>query len=113
MSIQDTLQVAFNAANDRNPDAIMACWSEAGTYDNPMAGSPATGYAALRERMVNLVEGLEKTGAKLIVDRVTVGETNVVAEWHVEPRDGRHGVHVAGFDDAGKLTRVTVYPRVV
>jgi hypothetical protein len=111
MSIQDTLQVAFDAANERNPDAIMACWSDTGTYDNPMTGTPATGYDALRERMVNLVEGLAKTGATLIVDRVTVGETNVVAEWHVEPPDGRRGVHVAGFDEDGKLKRVTVYPR--
>lgn len=108
---RETLLAAFAGVNARSPDAIMACWSPAGTYDNPMTGTPATGYDAVRECMVNLCNGLEKTGSTLIVDRVTVGEANVVAEWHVEPRDGRRGVHVAEFDDSQKLRRVTVYPR--
>lgn len=111
MSLQDTMLAAFQGVNDRSPDAIMACWSADGTYDNPMTGTPATGSDAVRHCMVTLVDGLSKSGAKLIVDRVTVGEWHVIAEWHVEPRDGRRGVHVAEFDQAGKLKRVTVYPR--
>ena len=107
----DTLLAAFAGVNARSPDAIMACWSAAGVYDNPMTGTPAVGTDALRGAMVKLVDGLTKSGSSLVVDRVTVGESNVVAEWHVEPRDGRRGVHVADFDDDGKLKRVTVYPR--
>lgn len=103
---------AFKGVNDRSPDAIMACWNPTGVYDNPMVGQPAEGFDAVRQCMVNLCDGLGKSGHSLIVDRVTVGEHNVVAEWHVEPRDGRRGVHVADFDSAGKLKRVTVYPRV-
>ena len=109
--IRDTLLAAFAGVNARSPDAIMACWSVAGVYDNPMTGTPAEGTDALRGAMVKLVDGLTKSNSSLVVDRVTVGEANVVAEWHVEPRDGRRGVHVADFDAAGKLKRVTVYPR--
>ena len=111
MSIQDTMLAAFKGVNDRSPDGIMACWNREGVYDNPMIGKPATGYDDVRQCMVNLVEALSKTHSMLVVDRVTVGDRNVVAEWHVEPADGRKGVHVADFDDNGKLQRVTVYPR--
>lgn len=111
MTIQDTMLAAFAGVNARSPDAIMACWGADGVYDNPMTGTPAQGYDAVRQCMVNLCNGLEKTGSTLVVDRVTVGAANVVAEWHVEPRDGRRGVHVADFDAAGRLQRVTVYPR--
>lgn len=93
---------AFQGVNDRSPDAIMACWAAGGVYDNPMTGHAAEGDAAVRQCMVNLCDGLAKSGHTLTVDRLTVGEHNVVAEWHVEPRDGRRGVHVADFDAAGK-----------
>ena len=102
---------AFQGVNDRSPDAIMACWAEDGVYDNPMTGQAAEGYHAVRQCMVNLCDGLGRSGHSLVVDRLTVGERNVVAEWHVEPRDGRRGVHVAEFNDVSKLKRVTVYPR--
>jgi hypothetical protein len=102
---------AFKGVNDRSPDAIMACWASEGVYDNPMTGGAAEGYDAVRQCMVNLCDGLAKSGHSLVVDRVTEGERNVVAEWHVEPADGRRGVHVADFDANGKLKRVTVYPR--
>jgi hypothetical protein len=102
---------AFKGVNDRSPDGIMACWASDGVYDNPMVGQAAEGYDAVRQCMVNLCDGLGKSGHSLVVDRITLGEHNVVAEWHVEPKDGRKGVHVADFDAAGKLKRVTVYPR--
>lgn len=102
---------AFRGVNDRSPDAIMACWERDGVYDNPMTGTPAEGYDAVRQCMVSLVDGLTKTGSRLIVDRLTLGEWHVIAEWHVEPVDGRKGVHVADFSPAGKLRRVMVYPR--
>ena len=102
---------AFKGVNDRSPDAIMACWARDGVYDNPMTGQPAAGYDAVRQCMVNLCDGLGRSGHLLVVDRVTVGQHNVIAEWHVEPQDGRRGVHVADFDESGKLKRVTVYPR--
>lgn len=112
MSIEQTLLAAFAAVNDRSPDGIMACWNtEVGVYDNPMVGQPARGQAAIRQCMVNLVDGLSAKNQTLLVDRITVGKENVVAEWHVEPRDGRKGVHVAEFDDQQKLRRVVVYPR--
>ena len=111
MTIRDTMLAAFAGVNARSPDAIMACWGPEGVYDNPMTGTPARGTEAVRQCMVNLCDGLAKSGATLVVDRTTVGESNVVAEWHVEPRDGRRGVHVADFDADGKLRRVTVYPR--
>jgi hypothetical protein len=111
MTIRDTMLAAFDGVNARSPDAIMACWNAAGVYDNPMVGQPAEGYDAVRECMVNLCNGLAKSGSTLVVDRLTIGEANVVAEWHVKPRDGRRGVHVADFDERGKLRRVTVYPR--
>lgn len=110
-TLRQTMLAAFAGVNARDPDAVMACWNVDGIYDNPMTGKLAQGYDALRQCMVNLVDGLTKSGSTLVVDRVTVGESNVVAEWHVEPRDGRRGVHVADFDTAGKLKRVTVYPR--
>ncbi|MGC4031892.1 MAG: nuclear transport factor 2 family protein [Tepidisphaeraceae bacterium] len=102
---------AFKGVNDRSPDGIMACWASDGVYDNPMVGAAAEGYDAVRQCMVNLCDGLAKSGHFLVVDRVTIGEHNVVAEWHVEPVDGRKGVHVADFNADGKLKRVTVYPR--
>ena len=102
---------AFKGVNDRSADGIMACWSSDGVYDNPMVGEPAEGYDAVRQCMVSLIDGLSAKDQTLAVDRVTLGEHNVVAEWHVEPPDGRRGVHVADFNAAGKLKRVTVYPR--
>jgi len=111
MSIKDTMLAAFKGVNDYSPDAIMACWERHGIYDNPMVGTAAEGYDAVRQCMVNLVNAFQPNGQFLVVDRVTVGESNVIAEWHVEPRDGRRGVHVAEFSTAGKLKRVTVYPR--
>lgn len=111
MDRKATLLAAFKGVNDRSPDAIMACWATGGVYDNPMVGRPAEGNEAVRQCMVNLCDGLAKSGQSLVVDRVTVGGHNVIAEWHVEPADGRRGVHVADFDEAGKLKRVTVYPR--
>lgn len=111
MPHKDVMLAAFQGVNDRSPDAIMACWSSDGVYDNPMVGQAAEGYDAVRQCMVNLIDGLSKSGHSLVVDRITLGERNVVAEWHVEPADGRRGVHVADFDPAGKLKRVTVYPR--
>ena len=109
--LKDVMLAAFQGVNDRSPDGIMACWNPTGVYDNPMVGQPAEGFDAVRQCMVNLCDGLGKSGHSLVVDRVTVGENNVVAEWHVEPRDGRKGVHVADFDADRKLKRVTVYPR--
>ena len=111
MTSRDVMLAAFKGVNDRSPDAIMACWASEGVYDNPMTGGAAEGYDAVRQCMVNLCDGLAKSGHSLVVDRVTEGERNVVAEWHVEPADGRRGVHVADFDANGKLKRVTVYPR--
>ena len=111
MSQKETLLAAFKGVNDYSPDGIMACWERDGVYDNPMVGQAAEGYDAVRQCMVNLINTFQPKGQYLIVDRVTVGESNVIAEWHVEPRDGRRGVHVAEFSDAAKLKRVTVYPR--
>ena len=111
MSIKETMLAAFKGVNDYSPGAIMDCWEHSGVYDNPMVGQPAEGFDAVRQCMVNLVNVLQSNGQYLVVDRVTVGENNVIAEWHVEPRDGRRGVHVADYSDAGKLIRVTVYPR--
>ena len=104
------LLAAFEGVNAYDPDAIMACWTRDGVYDNPMVGSSQAGFDAVRSCMVNLTDGLKASGQKLVVDRVTPGNIVVVAEWHVEPRDGRRGVHVAEFD-GDKLIRVTVYPR--
>lgn len=111
MSIEQTLLAAFKAVNDRSPDGIMACWNRDGVYDNPMVGKAAKGFDDVRQCMVNLVNGLSASNQTLVVDRTTVGRNNVVAEWHVEPADGRKGVHVAEFDSQQKLQRVTVYPR--
>ncbi|MGN6506925.1 MAG: nuclear transport factor 2 family protein [Tepidisphaeraceae bacterium] len=108
---RDILLAAFAGVNDYSPDGIMACWEREGVYDNPMVGQAAEGFEAVRACMVNLVDGLRAKGQSLVVDRVTVGERHVLAEWHVEPRDGRRGVHVTEFGDHGKLRRVTVYPR--
>lgn len=107
----DTMLAAFKGVNDRSPDGIMACWTRDGVYDNPMVGAPAEGFDDVRQCMVNLIGGLSEKKQFLIVDRLTVGEKNVIAEWHVEPSDGRRGIHVADFSDDGKLKRVTVYPR--
>lgn len=111
MSRKATLRTAFDAVNAQSPDGIMACWNPEGTYDNPMVGSAQTGFDAVHTCMVNLVDGLTKTGQTLTVDRVTEGDTHVIAEWHVEPVDGRRGVHVAEFDAEDRLMHVTVYPR--
>ncbi|MEM1447192.1 MAG: nuclear transport factor 2 family protein [Planctomycetota bacterium] len=108
---RDTLLAAFEAVNAGSPDGIMDCWNPGGTYDNPMVGSAQTGYDAVRVCMVNLVDGLAKTGQTLTVDRVTEGDNHVMAEWHVEPPDGRRGLHVAEFDPEDRLMHVTVYPR--
>ena len=106
-----SLLAAFEAVNARSPDGVMACWNSDGVYDNPMVGHAQKGYADVRQCMVNLVDALVATGSSLVVDRVTAGESSVVAEWHVEPADGRRGVHVAEFDSAGKLLHVVVFPR--
>lgn len=111
MSRKDTLLAAFNAVNAQSPDSIMACWNHEGTYDNPMVGSAQTGFDDVHVCMVNLVDGLVKTGRTLTVDRITEGDTHVIAEWHVEPPDGRRGIHVAEFDAEDRLLHVTVYPR--
>jgi hypothetical protein len=89
----------------------MANWNRDGVYSNPLVGPAAKGYDAVREKMVNLCNGVRSRGEQLVVDRVTVGDNHVVAEWHVEPRNGRDGVHIADFDAAGKLIHVRVYPR--
>jgi hypothetical protein len=106
-----SLLAAFEGVNAYDPDAIMACWVRDGVYDNPMVGAAQTGFDAVRHCMANLTSGLKASGHRLVVDRVTPGRDVVVAEWHVEPPDGRRGVHVAEFADDGKLCRVTVYPR--
>ncbi|MEL7088956.1 MAG: nuclear transport factor 2 family protein [Planctomycetota bacterium] len=111
MSRRDTLLAAFDAVNAQSPDGIMACWNPDGTYDNPMVGSARTGYDDVHACMVNLVDGLAKTGQTLAVDRVTEGDHHVMVEWHVEPSDGRRGIHVAEFDAEDQLMHVTVYPR--
>ena len=111
MTHKEVMLAAFKGVNDRSPDAIMACWAGDGVYDNPMTGRAAEGYDAVRQCMVNLIDGLSAKDQTLVVDRVTLGERNVVAEWHIEPPDGRRGVHVADFNPDGKLKRVTVYPR--
>lgn len=110
-SIERTLLAAFAGVNAYDPDAIMSVWNPGGTYDNPTTGPAATGFDAVRACMVRLCDGVKAKGQQLVVDRVTVGDRVVVAEWHVEPTTGAKGVHVAEFDDAGRLFRVTVYPR--
>lgn len=111
MRRKETLLAAFNAVNTRSPDGIMECWNRDGTYDNPMVGSAQTGFDAVHACMVNLVDGLAKSGQTLKVDRVTEADTHVMAEWHVEPPDGRRGIHVAEFDTEDQLLHVTVYLR--
>ena len=105
------MRAAFAGVNAYDPDAIMSVWNPDGVYDNPNVGAAASGYEAVRACMVRLCDGVRARGQQLIVDRVTTGSTHVVAEWHVEPAEGTKGVHVAEFDDAGKLRHVTVYPR--
>jgi hypothetical protein len=107
----ETLLAAFKGVNDYSPDGIMACWKPDGVYDNPMVGQAAVGHDAVRQCMVNLVNTFKPNGQYLVVDRLTEGKSNIIAEWHVEPRDGRRGVHVADFSDDHKLVKVTVYPR--
>jgi hypothetical protein len=111
MSLAHTLRAAFAGVNAYDPDAIMANWNHDGVYHNPMVGPAAKGYEAVRPMMVKLCEGVKSRGEQLVVDRVTLGDRHVIAEWHVEPRNGKDGVHVADFDDAGKLVLVRVYPR--
>ena len=111
MSLEETMRAAFAGVNTNDPDAIMACWSPEGVYDNPSVGPAVRGHDAMRAGMVRLCDGVNSRGQQLIVDRVTVGDRHVVAEWHVEPPTGARGVHVADFDPAGRLLRVTVYPR--
>lgn len=111
MSLESTLLAAFAGVNAYDPDAIMANWNREGVYHNPLVGPAAKGYDAVREMMVKLCAGVKSRGEQLVVDRVTTAPRHVVAEWHVEPRNGKDGVHVADFDDAGKLVQVRVYPR--
>ena len=111
LPLELTMRAAFDGVNAYDPDAIMSCWNPEGVYDNPNVGPAATGFDAIRACMVKLCDGVRTRGQKLVVDRVTTGATHVVAEWHVEPATGVMGVHVAEFDDAGRLARVTVYPR--
>ena len=111
MSIEQMMRAAFDGVNAGDPDAIMACWSAVGTYDNPTVGPPATGPADVRACMVKLCYRVRSRGQQLTVDRVTVGTRHVIAEWHVEPPTGARGVHVADFDADGRLSHVTVYPR--
>ena len=109
--LKSVLQAAFDAVNRRDVDGIMSNWSSAGVYDNPMVGHAATGTEAVRQCMVALVNAVGSKNQFLVVDRMSEGPSHVIAEWHVEPPDGRRGVHVADFDDTGKLKSVTVYPR--
>ncbi len=111
MSLESTMRAAFDGVNAYSPDAIMACWNPNGVYDNPNVGAAATGDAAVRQCMVRLCDGVRSRGQQLVVDRITVGTSHVVAEWHVEPPTGAKGVHVAEFDERGWLMHVTVYPR--
>ncbi|HEV7299732.1 MAG TPA: nuclear transport factor 2 family protein [Tepidisphaeraceae bacterium] len=110
-SLESTLLAAFAGVNAYDPDAIMANWNRDGVYHNPNVGTAAKGYADVRNRMVKLCEGVMSRGEQIIVDRVTSGPRHVIAEWHVEPRNGKDGVHVADFDDDGKLVHVRVFPR--
>jgi hypothetical protein len=109
--LESTMRVAFDGMNVFSPDAIMGCWNKGGVYDNPLIGAPARGFDAVRECMVKLCDGVKSRGEQFVVDRVTVGDTHVVAEWHVEPAHCKSGVHVTEFDGAGKLNHVRVYPR--
>jgi hypothetical protein len=109
--LESTMRAAFAGVNAFDPDAIMANWNSDGVYDNPNVGPAAKGYNAVRQCMVKLCDGVKSRDEHLVVDRVTTGEKHVVAEWHVEPKNGKAGVHVADFDDAGKLVHVRVYPR--
>ena len=109
--LEITMRAAFAGVNAFDPDAIMACWNDGGSYDNPSVGPAAIGRTDVRACMVRLCDNVRTRGHQLVVDRVTVGQSHVVAEWHVEPANGSRGVHVADFDDAGRLLRVTVYPR--
>ncbi len=109
--LESTLLAAFAGVNAYDADAIMANWNRDGIYHNPMVGPPAKGFDAVREMMVKLTAGVKSRGEQLVVDRVTHGEGYVIAEWHVEPRNGKDGVHVAEFDASGKLVHVKVYPR--
>jgi hypothetical protein len=111
MSLESTLRAAFAGVNAFDPDAIMACWNPDGTYDNPGVGRADAGFAAVRACMVKLCDAVRGRGQQLVVDRVTIGPSHAVAEWHVEPATGAKGVHVANFDPAGRLSHVVVYPR--
>ena len=105
------MRQTFDAVNQHSVEGILRNWADAGTYDNPNVGPPATGTAQLRQAMTTLVENVRKAGVSLHVDRTTCEGKRVIAEWHIEPPNGRRGVHVAEFNDSGKLVHVTVYPR--
>ncbi len=111
MSLESTMRAAFAGVNAHSPDDIMACWNPDGIYDNPNVGPAATGQEAVRDCMVRLCDSVRSRGQQLVVDRVTVGAAHVVAEWHVVPPTGARGVHIADFDEAGRLRHVAVYPR--
>lgn len=105
------MRQTFDAVNRHSVDGILANWSDAGTYDNPSVGPPATGMVQLRQAMTTLIDNVRKAGVTMQVDRTTCEGNRVIAEWHAEPPNGRRGVHVAEFNSAGKLIQVTVYPR--
>ncbi len=54
---------------------------------------------------------MKSRGEQLVVDRVTPGDGYVVSRVARRAAHGKDGVHVADFDDAGKLVLVRVYPR--
>lgn len=111
MNLTAIMKQTFDAVNRHSVEGILANWIDTGTYDNPTVGPPAVGMADLRRAMTTLVGNVKAAGIQLRVDRTTEQDDRVVAEWHVEPRDGRSGVHVAQFNSAGKLIHVRVYPR--
>lgn len=113
MSYEQTFRSIFEALARADIDAIVSNFAEDARYTNPMVGAPAEGLEEVRKKLVDLAQGLSERGERLSIDRVTEGPSHVVLEWHVEPGDGsRNGVHIAQFNDEGKIVEVNVYPRL-
>ena len=110
MTKEQSLRAAFDAVTAESADGIMAVWNPAGTYDNPMLAVASAGFAAVRERMVELLANLKSKDQTIQLDTIATGtDGRVYARWHIEPPDGRRGIHVAECDEQNRLQHVTIY----
>lgn len=116
LTLAARIRAVFAALARDDMDDLVFHWASDGIYFNPTIGLPAEGKPGMKNTIATMSTGLQARGETIVIDRITesrqASPARAYVEWHLESagaRNGKLGLHVVSFDEAGLFHRVVVF----